>query len=147
MKKVSWGWGIIISLAIFMTGTAAWVAYAVSSEVDLVRSDYYEYSLRQNETTAAQKDARELGNSVKLALDAKRNIEFKLPVDQVSTAQGTIKLYRPNSSASDRALDLKLSTDGSMSIPTSELAKGIWHITVDWSAAGKKYEVLKTITL
>ncbi len=148
MKKISWGWGIIASFVVFMSGTAAWVAYAMTSEVDLVRSDYYEYSLKQDETATAQENARLLGTY--LVLDTKRpdnNILLQIPAEQATNASGTVKLYRPNSPASDRSLPLKVSENGAMTIPTATLAKGVWKITIDWSASGKSYEVLKTDTL
>src|ERR1017187_4350447 len=117
MKKINWGWKIVIAYAVFIIGTSAWVAYAMTTDVGLVREDYYEHSLKENQTMAARSAAKALGASASIEYDQSK-VEFviRIPSAQVSGAKGTITLYRPNSAKEDRVINLKLEADGTMLI-------------------------------
>ncbi len=146
--KINWGWKIIIAYTIFIGGTSAWVVYAMMHDVDLVRSDYYEHSLLQDQTMAAQNRADQLKSSASISFDEKQNAFIvRIPPEQASAAMGTITLYRPNASNEDRLIPLKVESNGTMLIPSSQLSKGIWEITADWSFAGKTYQLLATETI
>lgn len=144
MTRISWGWRIIIAMVIFMTGTASWVAYAMSHDVDLVREDYYEFGLKHDETIAAQSRARTLGSGV-LVQFASSSLEIQLP--KTGDTKGNVSFYRPNAKQSDRTIALTLDPSGHMSIPTSQLARGVWHTTLNWESAGTTYQLERTDTL
>ncbi len=146
--KINWGWKIIIAYTIFIGGTTAWVVYAMTHDVDLVRADYYEHSLLQDQTMASQNRADQLRSSASISFDqAKNAFVVQIPKEQAASASGTIMLYRPNASNEDRLIPLKVESNGTMIIPSSQLSKGIWQITADWSFAGKTYQLLATETI
>jgi hypothetical protein len=146
--KINWGWKIIIAYTIFIGGTTAWVVYAMTHDVDLVRADYYEHSLLQDQTMASQNRADQLRSFASISFDqAKNAFVVQIPKEQAASASGTITLYRPNASNEDRLIPLKVESNGTMIIPSAQLSKGIWQITADWSFAGKTYQLLATETI
>ncbi len=139
---MSWGWRVAILYTIFAIGTVSWVVFAMSKQVDLVRPDYYEYSLHQDETSRALANAQRLGDSPSIRLDnAHTALKIQLPRTQAGVASGTIVLYRPNSMTSDSSLPLHLSSDGSMQVASRSLPKGLWYVSVKWTSGGRAYEM------
>lgn len=146
MKKLNWGWNIVIAMAIFIGGSTVFAVYAISQDVDLVRSDYYEFSLKQNETTAAQNRAWKTSASITYD-NSKDAFVIHIPEAQAGDAKGTITLYRPNNSYEDRTFQLQLSADGTMIIPAAGYSRGIWELTAEWTYAGKAYQLQATRTI
>ncbi|MFI5201933.1 MAG: FixH family protein [Candidatus Kapaibacterium sp.] len=145
---MSWGWRIVILYAIFIAGTVGWVSYAMTKEVDLVRPDYYEHGLEHDKSMAARARADALGTNASIQLDAAHHdYRIQLPAEQAAAAKGTILLYRPNSIESDRTIPLAVGSDGIMRVPTSNLAPGLWQITLDWQNSGLSYEMQQMDTL
>jgi len=148
MKNINWGWKIVIAMAVFMIATGGWVAYAMTHDVDLVRNDYYEYSLKHDQTMQARSRATALGSTASIEFDSKANIFIvTIPSSQAKQAKGVVALYRPNDRASDKQIALALAADGTMCIPADQLAKGIWQITTDWTCDDTSYELIASRTL
>ncbi|MDP4198651.1 MAG: FixH family protein [Bacteroidota bacterium] len=148
IKQISWGWGIIAAYVIFIAGTASWVGYAMTTEVDLVRGDYYEQSLKQDVTVAAQARAATLSGAASIQNDRSRGVfAIQIPRDQAASAQGSVTLYRPNASNEDRTLKLALGSNGSMLVPTAQLSRGLWRVTLDWTFQNQSYQLIADDTL
>lgn len=148
MKRIHWGWKIVISYVVFITGTVSWVGYAITREVDLVRPDYYEHGLQQDQTMAARGRAHALSALASIRVDrALDAFVIQIPKEQAVSATGTITLYRPNASREDQTLPLALSNDGTMIIHAANMSRGVWRITADWSFANKTYQLLDVDTL
>jgi len=146
--KINWGWKIVIAYAVFIIGTSAWVAYAVTTDVGLVREDYYEHSLKEEQTMAARSAGHALGASASIEFDQKQNaFVIQIPSEQSGAAKGTITLYRPNSAKEDRVFPLITEANGTMLIATTNLSAGIWQITAEWTFNGKSYQLLATRTI
>jgi hypothetical protein len=58
--RLSWGWRIAIVYTVFAVSTVAFVAFAMTENVELVRKDYYEYSLVHDRTNASLNRAQHL---------------------------------------------------------------------------------------
>jgi hypothetical protein len=141
MKKFNWGWGVIAIFVLFTSGTVTWVAFAMTKEVDLVRPDYYQQSMKHDATMSARQNAKLLGSEAAMFLNSDTQMfVVGVPLAQAA-ASGTIKFYRPNSVASDRTITFSPNNQGTMSIPISKLARGAWQVTFDWNYNGKAYEL------
>jgi hypothetical protein len=143
MKRYNWGWRIITAFAVFTLGTSTWVAYAMSTEVQLVRADYYEAGLHEDQTVAAQQRALKSGATIDYDAVA-RLVRISIPNGQQS--EGTVTLFRPSDEHADRHYALKLDQNGVMQIPVSDLSSGLWHVTLDWKSNGVAYQLPKTYT-
>src|SRR6476659_8025154 len=100
MKSLHWGWRIGILYGVFAIGTVSWVTYAMTKEVDLVRTDYYQYSLKQDQTSAARNNAERLGASASITVEkastnAQGDLCVRVPVQQAASVTGRLALYRP----------------------------------------------------
>ncbi len=148
MKHINWGWKIVIAYTLFIAGTLSWVGYAMTKEVDLVRPDYYQHSLDQDQTSAALGRAHALKAAASISLDKAENVFIiQIPAEHAAEATGTVSLYRPNSNREDRTVALKTSASGQMLISTVPLSKGLWRVTLDWSYNKKAYQLFTDDTL
>ena len=144
MKKLNWGWRIIIAYVVFITGTMSWVTIAMTSRVDLVRPDYYEHSLVQDAVMTAR--AAGVASGATLRYDRRANA-YQIRILERG-ASGSLSLYRPDDPGRDRTITLALGADGIMTIPTASLRRGVWRATLDWkSPAGLSRELVTKDTL
>lgn len=142
MSRFHWGWRIAIVYTIFATATLGFVFFALTQEVDLVREDYYQYSLDHDQRMQARAAATAEAEAVIEYQDG--NIHVHLPAAH-HQASGTVALYRPAVTSDDRSLPLVLSEGSVMSIPTADMAQGKWVVTVTWSHNGTQYEMERPI--
>ena len=139
MGRFHWGWRISIVYSIFALGTLGFVFFAFTQEVDLVRENYYEYSLQHDQRMEARHAADLLEGA---ALEFGNNIvHVHLPEEHRSTAHGQVVLYRANSTTSDQTLPLELDETGTMTIPLQGMAVGKWTVTATWKVGDKVYEM------
>lgn len=144
MKRFHWGWSIAAVYSTFAIATLSFVAFAFTVDVDLVRPDYYEYSLQHDQrmqaraAAAAEEEARIM---VVSTAEAEQALEITVPRAH-RTAQGRIVLYFAGATTMDRTMDLAADTSGRMLIPIASLQKGRWVATVTWSHAGTTYEMV-----
>jgi nitrogen fixation protein FixH len=142
LKKIinpGWGTRITIVYSTFAIGTLAWAGYAMSRDVDLVRPDYYEYSLQHDVTARASESAEALGSGASITVDAEAVI-VKVPTT-AAISEGSVSLYRPNSVALDRTYPMHIDPNGVMRIPYKMLPPGQWQVTAEWVAGGTPYKL------
>jgi nitrogen fixation protein FixH len=144
--RFHWGWRIGIVYTVFALGTLGFVVFAMTQEVDLVRSDYYEYSLDHDSRMSARQHADALGAALSVAVSG-TNIVVSLPVEQVGQARGTVALYRASSTHHDREVPLALDAEGTMKIPTTGMEQGKWTVTTKWTTAGQQFERVSDIEI
>lgn len=144
--RFHWGWRIGIVYTVFALGTLGFVVFAMTQEVDLVRSDYYEYSLDHDSRMSARQHANALGTPLSVSVSGSM-IVVSFPAEQAAQARGTVALYRASSTQHDRELALALDANGTMSIPTSGMEQGKWTVTVQWSTAGQQFEKVSDIEI
>ena len=144
--RFHWGWRIGIVYTVFALGTLGFVVFAMTQDVDLVRSDYYEYSLDHDSRMSARQHADALGTALSVSISGPM-IVVSLPMEQATKARGTVALYRASSTHHDRQLTLALDANGTMSIPTAGMEQGKWTVTVKWSAAGQQFEKVSDIEI
>ena len=129
--RISWGTGIVIVYVLFATTTIAFVVFATTQHVDLVRPDYYEESLRRNERSTEEQNAQALGTGV--AVSAKDDtIYIRLP-RQFAHTSGTVQLYRAAGSQYDVVMPLAFDTSGTMRIAMQGRPRGQWDVRLAWN--------------
>ncbi len=128
--RISWGTGIVIFYVLFATTTIAFVVFATSQPVDLVRPDYYEESLRRNERSTEEQNARALGTGV--AVHAKDDTVFIRLPRQFAHTSGTVQLYRAAGSQNDVIIPLAIDTSGTMRIAMRGRPHGHWDVRIAW---------------
>lgn len=145
-SKFHWGWRIGIVYTAFALATLGFVGFALTQEVDLVRSDYYEHSLEHDATMLARSNAKQLGASAGISIE-NGLIVVTVPEAHVTALAGTVVLYRATTTKHDRTFELKPDGQGRMQISTQGLERGKWTVTVQWSDGTKKYELVSPVEI
>ena len=136
-----WPLGIILTLAVFITGTVGLVVMACSQRVDLVSPDYYERELKYQGQIDRVERTHRAASQGSVAYDAAgKCITVSLPADQVSLAVwGSIELYRPSAAVMDHAVSLNPDAKGIQRLDASGLAPGLWRVRVSWTSEKQNY--------
>jgi hypothetical protein len=139
--KINWGTGIVIAFALFITFILYFV-FKVQSDIkydnELVTEDYYKKETLVQGNIEKQENAKTLVNKVTIENTAE-GIKIQFPSDfDYSKIQGKVSLYRPSSQKLDFEINISLSSPHLL-IPRSNLADGLWDISVDWNYEGKEF--------
>jgi hypothetical protein len=143
----NWGTGIAAVYTAFALATTGFVTFAMSQRVDLVSSDYYVQSLRQDQKIAAERNTRSLEPPPSVLLTGSGHAMLSLPPDQAGRAAGTITWYRAADPTADRTTALALDGAGRQQLPLSGLMTGRWIVQVRWAASGRDYYYEQAVLL
>ena len=130
--KINWGTGIAISIIVFTLTSLAFIYFAFSQEVNLVRDDYYEAELEFNDKMEVLKRTAELSEPVIVSLN-NQNLEIKFP-DSFDSEKifGTILLYRPSDRRLDKSFTISSDTSNTQIIDRKRLLPGMWKVQLNW---------------
>ncbi|WP_333809777.1 FixH family protein [Flavobacterium sp.] len=139
--KFNWGTGIVIAFALFMTFILSYVFKVQSNDKydhELVVEDYYKKEATVQEDIDRQQNASALVNKV-IIEKTTEGIKINFPTDfDYSKINGKVSLYRPSSQKLDFEIPISLSSPHLL-IPKSNLADGLWDISIDWEYDGVKF--------
>ncbi|MCQ6959224.1 FixH family protein [Mucilaginibacter aquariorum] len=139
---MNWGKGLITGMAIFMLFILSMCFYMFRIPADEYDHQYYEKGLRFDAdfdkerrvvTEQAQPQIRISSTEIKVA--------FTKP------AKGTARFIRPSSAAQDKRFAIQTGEDTTVLLPVGSLAKGRWHLLLEWESGEKQYLFQKEITL
>ena len=139
--KINWGTGIVIAFGLFMIFILSFV-YKVQSnqkyDNELVTKDYYKKEALVQGDIEKQENANALTNKVTIENTAE-GVKIQFPADfDYSKINGKVSFYRPSSQKLDFEIPISLSSPHLL-IPKSNLAGGLWDISIDWEYDGVKY--------
>ena len=139
--KINWGTGIVIAFGLFMIFILSFV-YKVQSnqkyDNELVTKDYYKKEALVQGDIEKQENANALTNKVTIEKTAE-GVKIQFPADfDYSKINGKVSFYRPSSQKLDFEIPISLSSPHLL-IPKSNLAGGLWDISIDWEYDGVKY--------
>lgn len=139
--KINWGTGIVIAFALFMIFILSFV-YKVQSnqkyDNELVTKDYYKKEALVQDDIEKQENANALTNKVIIETTSE-GVTIQFPSDfDYSKINGKVSLYRPSSQKLDFEIPISLSSPHLL-IPKSNLASGLWDISIDWEYDGVKF--------
>ena len=139
--KFNWGTGIVIAFALFMTFILSYVFKVQSNDKydhELVVEDYYKKEATVQGDIEKQENANALTNKVTIEKTAD-GVKIQFPADfDYSKIIGKVSLYRPSSQKLDFEIPISLSSPHLL-IPKSNLASGLWDISIDWEYDGVKF--------
>lgn len=137
---MNWGWRIAIVYTAFALSTIGFVTFAMSEKVELVRTDYYEHSLKHDSTSAAKARGESVADKVMFETVG-NELRVRLPHAQPG-AKGMLQLYRPNSSALDKKFDLD---DSGVNVDIHKLTTGKYNVVIEWRYGLETYRLDRTI--
>ena len=137
--RAHWGVGIAATYLVFAGTTAGFVAFAMQQRVELVRPDYYMYSLAHDARRQAEARTAALGPRFRIDVDEHgRTIAVTWPREHAGRISGTAWLYRPSDASADRRLALAPGPDGRQTLRLDGLA-GRWVMRLAWTVDGADY--------
>lgn len=139
--KSMWPYAIIAYFVCFVSAVAAFISFALTQDVLLVREDYYAAEMTYQQQLDQMNRAARLGREVVIEYSSKhRKLAIKLPDKHLpQTPVGEIKLYRPNDPSLDKSFALDLQTDGKQFVDVADIANGSWRVELKWNANGEDY--------
>jgi hypothetical protein len=139
--KFNWGTGIVIAFALFMTFILTYVFKVQSNDKydhELVVEDYYKKEVTVQDDIEREQNTIALKNKIVIENTAD-GIKIQFPADfDYSKINGKVSLYRPSSQKLDFEIPISLFSPHLL-IPKSNLAGGLWDISIDWEYDGVKY--------
>jgi hypothetical protein len=139
--KFNWGTGIVIAFVLFIAFILSYVFKVQSNDKydhELVVEDYYKKEMLVQGDIERQQNANALTNKV-IIENTSEGIKIQFPTDfDYSKINGKVSLYRPSSQKLDFEVPISLSSPHLL-IPKSNLADGLWDISIDWEYDGVKY--------
>jgi hypothetical protein len=142
MKTFHWGWRIGIVYSVFALATLGFVAFAFTNRVDLVRNDYYEESLRQDDIMAARERAAAASSTVE---SAGTSVIIRPGVSPDADIE--VRFYRADEPSLDRTLTVRAQTDGTATVDCSDMRAGRWTVTCIWTVGSKSFRIERVIVL
>ena len=140
-----WPYGIIATFVVFGLGMTTLVTIAAKHPEDLVSDNYYEHELQYQNQIDGTTRALAAGAAIRYDTIARQAI-ITLPVVQLAQKlTGTVVLYRPDSPALDRTVELKPSANGTQTVSLSQFAQGPWRLKIAWQAGGQGYYLEKEL--
>lgn len=136
-----WPHAIIAWFVIFASALAAWIAFAVRQNLDLVRPDYYEEEIRYQGQLDRLNRTAVIRNEVGIFHDTlRREVTLRLPAAHLAPSlAGHIRFYRPSDAALDFQVPLAVDAAGLQRIGTGALRGGLWKVRALWNSAGQEY--------
>lgn len=139
--KINWGTGIVIAFALFMSFILFFV-FKVQSDSkydnELVVEKYYLKEQTFEKQMEKEQNAHDMSEAVKITT-SENGIMIAFPDGfDISKINGKVSLYRPSNKKLDFEVPISLSSPHLL-IPKSNLAGGLWDISIDWEYDGVKY--------
>jgi hypothetical protein len=141
--KLNWGHKLVFFGVAFMLFVLGMVFYITQQKVELVDENYYEKGIRYQEELN-KLNAIE-GKDIEFSYTAQaEEIQIKLLPPAIPVK---IHLYRPSDASLDQHREVITDSIGSVTLPASALAGGLWEVKMEWFAAGRTLTFTKAITV
>ena len=147
--KFNWGAGIVVAFAVFMIFILSFVFKVQSNDKydnELVVEDYYKRETKVQGDIEKQQNANDLKEKLVIQ-NTKEGIQIQFPANfDYSKINGKVSFYRPSSQKLDFEIKLSLSSPYLL-IPKSNLANGLWDVSINWNYKGIEYINKQSIDL
>ncbi|MDI9876156.1 MULTISPECIES: FixH family protein [Bacteroidota] len=133
----NWGGAIVLSFVVFAGFIGTMVYRMISQRVDLVADNYY-----QQEEVYQKQIERIQHTSL---LKQKSSMTYSIP-DQIirialptSVKKGEVTFFRPSDKNLDFSVPVLAQSNSLVTIPTTNLKKGLWKIQTTWTDGREEY--------
>lgn len=145
--RLSWGTGIIITCAVFMTISLGTTIFFMSQDVDLVADNYYEKELVYQQQINKLQQTNDMNADVDIQSSGK-NITLQFPEKYLkSKISGEVMLYRPSSAGKDNIVPVVVNAKGSQLITTDKMSNGLWTVKISWQSDNNHFYTEKNIMI
>ncbi|MBF9254154.1 FixH family protein [Pontibacter sp. 172403-2] len=143
-----WPYAVVTAMLLFMGYIASFVYRAMSQDVDLVSTNYYEQELAYQDHMNTVGRTRALGEVAVNYDAAAQTILLQLPESFAGkNISGKINFFRPSDDKLDFELPLQPDANQRQLLNAGKLQKGLWKVRLNYSAAGENYYTEQTIII
>jgi nitrogen fixation protein FixH len=144
-----WPIFLVAYFAVFITFIVVFIIFASRQKVDLVSHDYYENEVRYQGQIDRVNRTQALSSSAEVTYNAaQKSLTVALPAEHArQAAAGSIHFYRPSDAGLDQDVQLAVNADGVQQWDAKSLKAGLWKVRVEWTVAGKDFQVDKLIVI
>ena len=150
MKKIikfNWGFGILVTIILFMGGITSLVVFSMNRDVNLVTKHYYKKELKYQKQIDKQKRTIKLGKEVNVDYLGNR-IKFSFPgITEDDAVNGDIYFYRPSDEKKDFKIPIKLDKSGNQNLATKNIIKGYWRVQISWKLNKDEFYTEKSLMI
>ncbi len=145
--KFNWGFGIVISILIFMTVTVIMVTLSMKQNTDLVTDNYYEKTLKYQDQIDIEKRSAKFVKEMQVS-NENNSVNIIFPeIFRSVPVKGELYFYRPSDAKNDFTIPLQIDKKGNQVIPSAKMERGLWKIKVDWVMAKENYYCEKSLLI
>ena len=145
--KISWGTGIVIAFALFISFILYFIFKVQSNpkyDNELVIEEYYKNDAKFGDEMIRVQNAQDLKQKPVIS-NTSEGITIVFPEVFVSNEiKGKVSFYRPSDKKFDFEVPILLS-NSSLNVPKEKLLGGRWDINMEWQYEGKQYLTKETI--
>lgn len=136
-----WPHAILSWFVVFAAAMAAWTAYALRHNLDLVRKDYYDEEIRYQDHLDRLNRTTGFAGQIVVSFDLPRQqVSLQLPpAHATQRPTGKLSFYRPSDAGLDFEMPLAVDAAGVQHVATGKLRAGLWQVRVQWTVAGHEY--------
>jgi len=137
--KLNWGFGIFVTIVIFISGMLTLVYLSFQEKINLVHKDYYPKEIAYQKQIDRIRNVAELQESIKIETTLE-DIKITFPAFfKEKQNKGTILVYRPSDYELDKQVELKLDANLMQVLDIKDLPKGKYYVKIDWTSLEKEY--------
>jgi len=141
--KLNWGYGITITIILFMGFIIYLVIQTFQLNADLVQDDFYEQEVLFDEKKQSIQNYAALEQKV-LIIKQPDGIQIQFP-KSMKTIEGEIKFYRPDDKELDKNFTIIIDEERIQMFDYSEFLEGRYNIIVAFRSDNKSYLHQSTI--
>ncbi len=137
--KLNWGFGIFVTILIFISGMLTLVYLSFQEKINLVYEDYYPKEIAYQKQIDRIKNVSELQEGIKIETSAEK-IRIIFPAYfKDKPSKGHVLVYRPSDYELDKKSVLNLDSNLIQEIDAKGLQKGKYYVKIDWTSLDKEY--------
>lgn len=141
---MNWGWGILITIVLFMALTMVRVVYLMNQDVDLVTNNYYEKELKYQQQIDKEKRTEKLKQGVDVRYSG-NNVNVTFP--KMKDISGDLYFYRPSDFKEDFKVPITVGESYVQTVNVGNLQKGYWRLQINWAGNNEQYYTEKAIMI
>ena len=137
--KFNWGHGIVLVLALAITGLLSLVYITSQQRVDMVTEDYYPKELKYEDQIRKIKNYNALEERVVVENTEVVKVTFPKEIGTYNAIKGIIHFYRPSDKNLDIEEEIVLNEDYSIEFSKAKFKEGKYQVLIEWQLAGVEY--------
>lgn len=144
---MSWGYRVIIILALFVIGIGVMVYIAMQQNNEMIDDHYYDKELIYQDVIDARQNLEKFNDSV-LVTEEGQMVRIKIPVAAAQNiTEGYIEFLRHDDKNKDRKLLIATDAEGMQLLPKTNFVKGAYKLRARWKSNGVEYYDERNVTM